>query len=63
MQTSTGILVEPPHFMGMDENQRKGFIEVKRDLAPKEKTDMQIRLYAPCGCGSGRKLKFCCKTP
>lgn len=39
----------------------KGFIEVKRDLTDKERTDMQIRLYSPCGCGSGKKFKFCCK--
>lgn len=43
----------------------KGLIPVKRDLTVKEQADMQIRLYSPCGCGSGQKLKFCCykKSP
>lgn len=36
-------------------------VEVKRPLTVKEKADMQIRLYSPCGCGSGKKFKFCCK--
>jgi hypothetical protein len=21
----------------------------------------QLKLYEPCGCGSGKKFKFCCK--
>jgi hypothetical protein len=39
-----------------------GLVEVKRDLTEKEKMEMQIRLYSPCACGSGKKFKFCCKT-
>lgn len=41
----------------------RGLVPVKRDLTVKEKADMQIRLYAPCGCGSGKKFKFCCYKP
>jgi hypothetical protein len=37
-----------------------GFIPIRRDLTAKEKADRQIRMYAPCGCGSGKKFKFCC---
>lgn len=38
------------------------FIEVKRDLSAKERFNAQIiGLYALCGCGSGKKSKFCCK--
>ena len=37
----------------------KGLIAVQRDLTVKEKAEMQIRLYSPCGCGSGKKFKFC----
>lgn len=44
-----------------DEAARKGLIPVRRDLTVKEATDMQIKLYSPCGCGSGKKFKFCCK--
>jgi hypothetical protein len=37
-------------------------VEVKRDLTAKERADKMIRLYAPCGCGSGKKFKFCCRV-
>lgn len=38
----------------------RGLVLVIRDLTVKEEADMQIRLYSPCGCGSGKKFKFCC---
>ena len=39
----------------------QGFtVAVKRDLTAKEIADHKIRLYAPCGCNSGVKFKFCC---
>ena len=37
------------------------FIPVKRRLSAKEKAQARIDLYSPCGCGSGKKFKFCCK--
>lgn len=40
----------------------RGLVPVQRDLTTKEKADMQIRLYSPCGCGSGKKFKWCCYT-
>ena len=40
----------------------RGLVPVTRDLTAKEKADMQIRLYSPCACGSGKKFKFCCRT-
>ena len=44
--------------------QRQHFVKVERDLTAKERYEAQIRLYAPCGCGSGKKFKFCCRhTP
>jgi hypothetical protein len=33
----------------------------KRKLTPKERFDYQVKLYAPCECGSGKKFKFCCR--
>lgn len=39
---------------------RLGLVPVRRDLTEKERGEMQIRLYSPCACGSGKKLKFCC---
>ena len=38
---------------------RRGLTLVQRNLTDKEKADQQIRLYSPCGCGSGKKFKFC----
>lgn len=48
------------HLMTEDKARKLGFVPVRRDLTPKEQSDMQIRLYSPCACGSGKKLKFCC---
>lgn len=44
------------------EARKRGLVPVTRRLTEKEKAEMQIRLYSPCGCGSGKKFKFCCKT-
>lgn len=38
----------------------KGLVPVKLAITELERAEMQIRLYSPCGCGSGQKLKFCC---
>ena len=42
-----------------EEARLRGLVPVRRDLTAKEAADMQIRLYSPCGCGSGKKFKFC----
>lgn len=42
------------------EAKRRGLIPVRRDLSAKERMEKQILLYQPCGCGSGKKFKFCC---
>jgi hypothetical protein len=36
------------------------FVKVNRDLTERETMEQQIRMYSPCGCGSGKKFKFCC---
>jgi len=54
------MLVAPEYFNTLPEQEKKQYVQVKRDLTMKERADMQIRLYAPCGCGSGKKFKFCC---
>ena len=61
MNTLTGMLVTSAAFGAMPEAQKSNYVEVKRDLTAKETSDNQIRLYAPCGCGSGKKFKFCCR--
>ena len=58
MDTRTGKIVD---FNDIPHGEEGHFVEVKRDLRHKERADMQIKLYSPCGCGSGKKFKFCCK--
>lgn len=58
MDTRTGKIVD---FEEIPENEKEHFIEIKRDLSALEEYQRQIELYAPCGCGSGNKFKFCCK--
>ena len=48
--------------MNEAEARSRGLVPVRRDLTAKEWAEMQIRLYSPCACGSGKKFKFCCKT-
>lgn len=59
MNTDTGQLVP---FETITEEMKNSFIPVSRDLTRIEELEMQIKLYAPCVCGSGKKFKFCCKT-
>jgi uncharacterized protein YchJ len=60
MDTRTGMILPENH---IPEGQREHFVRVERELDALEKLEAQIRLYAPCGCGSGKKFKFCCKKP
>lgn len=60
MNIGTGALVSPQAFSEMQPEQKSNYVEVKRDLTELESAKMQIRLYSPCVCGSGKKLKFCC---
>lgn len=41
-------------------DQQKDYVEIKRDLTLLEENTRQIKMYSPCGCGSGKKFKFCC---
>lgn len=45
------------------ESQKSSYIEIQRDLTKVEALQASIKLYSPCGCGSGKKFKFCCKKP
>jgi uncharacterized protein YchJ len=60
MNTETGRIVTEKELQRMSAFERAKYIPVTRDLSAKERADMQIRKYAPCGCGSGKKFKFCC---
>ena len=59
MDERTGRLTQ---VSGEAEARFLGLVPVRRALTAKEVTDMQIRLYSPCGCGSGKKFKFCCRA-
>jgi uncharacterized protein YchJ len=63
MHTGTGNIVSHEAIQEMDERERNNYIEVKRDLTRLEEATKQITLYSPCGCGSGKKFKFCCHKP
>lgn len=59
MSPHTGAL----QTINFNESVPAGFVEVKRPLTIRERFKMQINKYAPCGCGSGKKFKFCCYKP
>lgn len=42
---------------------RRGLMPITRELTPSEFERRQIERYSPCGCGSGKKFKFCCGAP
>ena len=45
----------------LSDDEKPNFVRVMRNITEKEKVAMQIKPYSPCGCGSGKKFKFCCK--
>ena len=57
MDTRTGMIL--PEDL-IPKGQEKYFVPVARDLTRLEELQHQIKLYSPCACGSGKKLKFCC---
>lgn len=59
MDTRNGIIKK---LTEINEDEKKHFVEIKRDITEIEMLEKQIKLYSPCGCGSGKKFKFCCKT-
>lgn len=63
MNISTGEIVPFNQVQQMPPEQQTDFVEVKRDLTKLEEAQHQIALYSPCGCGSGKKFKFCCHRP
>ena len=60
MNTYTGGLVTAEAMSQMTSDERAKHIEVRRDLTKLEEANMKIKLYSACGCGSGKKFKFCC---
>jgi uncharacterized protein YchJ len=61
MDTRTGMVVDEELVKRFLPAQVKNFVPVERDLTYREHMEQQIELYSPCGCGSGKQFKFCCK--
>jgi len=64
MDTQTGQIYTAEEvnalFKDIPKIMQKNIVPIIRDLTKLEETTMQLRKYAPCGCGSGKKFKFCC---
>jgi uncharacterized protein YchJ len=60
MNTETGQLINFDDLKKLPLEEQVKYTEIKRDLTKLEEFNKQIRMYSPCGCGSGKKFKFCC---
>jgi uncharacterized protein YchJ len=60
MNISTGHILPLAEVQKLPIQEQRFFIPVTRDLSKAEKANHQIKLYSLCGCGSGKKFKFCC---
>ena len=57
MNADTG---EVRKFKTLAEMNAAGIIPRLRSFKAEAKAKLQIRMYLPCECGSGKKYKFCC---
>jgi uncharacterized protein YchJ len=62
MNINTGEIKSLEEVAKLSPEQQANWRPINRDLTVKERCEKQLRLYAPCGCGSGKKFKFCCKV-
>jgi uncharacterized protein YchJ len=60
MEIHTGKIVSMEEVKRLQVEEQANYITVERNMSEVEKLSMQIELYSPCACGSGRKFKFCC---
>lgn len=60
MDTRTGQIY--PSYHAVSAEDREFIKPINRPLLQKEVRKMVIDPYSPCGCGSGKKFKFCCKA-
>lgn len=65
MDNRTGEIVKlnSEEYERLNAEAKARMIPILRDLAAAEEAQKQINLYSPCGCGSGKKFKFCCHKP
>lgn len=60
MNCNTGSLMSMEGLQQLPAEEQKKYVEVKRDLTKVEELNQKIKMYSPCGCGSGKKFRFCC---
>jgi uncharacterized protein YchJ len=60
MDMRTGKIFDEDEINELSKKEKMYFVRVVRHLTKMERAQMQIVLSSPCGCGSGKKLKFCC---
>lgn len=61
MDTRTGEIVPMDEVQTRPLNERGFFKPIKRELTQGELSSGFIRPKSPCGCGSGKKFRKCCK--
>jgi uncharacterized protein YchJ len=60
MNTETGEIKSLDEVEKLALEEQLKYVQVHRDLTVLEEYNKQIKMYSPCGCGSGKKFKFCC---
>jgi uncharacterized protein YchJ len=60
MNVTNGAVLPFTEVENLPESEKAKYVPVVRDLTEIEKLNQQIKLYSLCGCGSGKKFKFCC---
>ena len=63
MNIETGEIRKESALAMLSPEERAKFIPIGRPLTERERITAQLDKYAPCGCGSGKKFKFCCWKP
>lgn len=63
MNTETGEIRKESALAMLSPEERAKYVPVGRPLTTREIVTAQVDRYSPCGCGSGKKFKFCCYRP
>jgi len=62
MNIKTGQIVYQDQIDKMLFPESEDYRPINRPITRREHYVMKINPYSPCGCGSGKKFKFCCKV-
>jgi len=60
MHKHTGEIVDMEKVEKMPKDEQQEFVGIERELSKSELESRKIGLYDVCGCGSGKKFRFCC---